>query len=150
MVLAVSLMALLASAATTTFPGGTIDVPEGCTAPANIAAFHDGFFASVKCPKEGLDILFYQDTHIRDACRGTSDKSILAQRESLQLPLPNGSFVVACTFTRKAESGKTSVEEMVIDLGPAQLISQIRTPRQAFLLLQIGMSFRAAKREPSK
>ena len=117
--------------------------------PISLAAPY-GFMASIKCPKEGLDILLYGDVYTRGPCQGTSEKSVLAQRESLKIPIPGGTSISLCTVERKHVRTQALIKEMMIDLGPAQLISEVRTPRQAFVLMQIAMSFRSPSAEGSK
>ena len=145
-----SLAIVLASASTTAFPGGMIDVPRGCTAPAKISMVGDGFMGGIKCPKEGLDILVYGDLYTRRPCEAIDKKAPAAQRESLEIPIPGGTSIFVCTLERKHSRTQAIIKEMMIDLGPAQLVTEVRTPRQAFVLLQIAMSFRAPSAEGSK
>jgi hypothetical protein len=146
LIFAASLAALVAGSTITEFPGGTIEIPPACTAPAQIKWTHDVFLGSIKCPKDGLTILLWGDPYTTDPCKTSPDILGLPSRsEFYRIPLSSGDSITVCTSEHKAAETGRLIKEMIIDLGPAPLIAEIQTPRQAYLLLQIAMSYRSVK-----
>ncbi len=144
MLLVALVAALAASETTTSFPGGTIRIPAGCRAPRELSWLVDSFEGSINCSDEGLEIAISGD-YPGDAC-ANPDK---ASEAPLKLRLPNGASIVACTLPER-NIGTRVMKRMLIDLGPAELVAEISTPRQALLLLRIATSFRRPRASGSK
>ena len=140
MFLATSLVALLASGSVMSIPGGALVIPAECKGPKDVPMLVDAFMAWIECKKEALTISVYGDVAIRDACSLPSWSPYAGQK--LTIDHQKGTPLILCSVDRKdAKSGKVT-REMMIDLGGFQLVSEVRNPRHAFLLLQIAMSFR--------
>ena len=141
------LAALVAGSTITEFPGGTIEIPPVCSAPAQIEWMHDVFLGSIKCAKDGLPIFLWGDPlYGPDPCKTSPDMLGLPSRSDFyRIPLSGGDSLTVCTRERKSSRPGGLIEEMIVDLGPAPLVAQIKTPRQAYLLLQIAMSFRSVR-----
>jgi hypothetical protein len=139
MFLAGGLIALLAGGTVMSIPGGVLVVPAGCKGPSVVPMGVDAFFGVIECKQEELSIRVSGDATIRDACSLPSWSPYAG--EKVQLSHPYGPMSVCSVDRKDATSGKIT-KEMMIELGGFQLISEIRNPRHAFLLLQIAMSFR--------
>ena len=140
MFLASSLVALLVSSSVMSIPGGALVIPADCKGPKDVPMLVDAFMGWIECRSEGLTIGVYGDVAIRDACNLPSASPYAGQK--LRIDHPRGTPLIMCSVDRKdAKSGKVT-KEMMIDLGSFQLVSEVRSPRHAFLLLQIAMSYR--------
>ena len=146
MLLLLAGLAVAAATSSTEFPGGTIQIPPGCKAPAKITWTHDVFAGSIECPKDGLTIFLWGDVYIHDPC-GPSPNiiGVPTRTDFYRINLSSGEVLTVCTNERKTAGSGRLIKEMMIDLGPAPLIAEIKAPRQAYLLLQIATSFRSAR-----
>ena len=148
MFLASSLIALLASGSAMSIPGGALVIPADCKGPKDLPMMVDHFTGSIECKEEGLTILIYGDVTIRDACSMRSWSPYAGEKLTIH-PL-KGTPLIMCSVDRKAAKSGKITKEMMIDLGGFQLVSEVRNPRHAFLLLQIAMSYRPVEEKGRK
>ena len=130
---------LLVAGSETAFPGGTVEVPVGCSGPALIPMGTDSFIGSIECPQERLTI-FIEGDGVGPMSYGPAGREVAA------LALPGGHPVRAYAIEHEGLTAKRIRQKLVIDVGAAHIIADVRTSRDAFLLLQIASSFRLSSR----
>ena len=144
--------ALVAGSTITEFPGGTIEIPPACSAPAQIKWTHDVFLGTIKCPKDSLTIFLWGDPlYAPDPCKTSPDiLGVPSRSEFYRIPLSGGDSLTVCTTERASSKPGLLMKEMIVDLGPAPLVAEIKSPRQAYLLLQIALSYRSVRASEPK
>ena len=138
---AMLLTALLLTAQTMTFPLGVVDIPEGCTAPAKVSMFVDGFISGIECGPN-FRILLYGDLYMKDTCKGAPPRTRGARAAPDQVVTKGGISLPVCVFKRKKSGSQKETEETLVDLGSGYFSAEIRTPKHLSLLLGIARSFR--------
>ena len=136
---------VLAGSSVTTLPGGTLMIPEGCSAPARIEYSHDVFSGAVDCTKARLRVVIWGDPlYVDDPCNagplGAPTRSPL-----VKIPLSGTDSIIVCTDQSVDKVTKSPRNTLIIDLGKGlHLRAEIRTAQQAYLMLQLAMSYRSS------
>src|SRR4051812_12301623 len=135
--LAFALALLATAAAQTAFPGGRVLVPTGCDGPTRIKMATDSFIGTIECRREGLSIFIIGDGRVSQGCGSTGV-------EMVDLRLNNGHPIHVCAVEYPAvDSSKVLLRKLILDVGAAQIVAEVRSPRDAFLLVQVASSFEA-------
>jgi hypothetical protein len=124
---------LLAAQPRTVLPGGSIQAPLGCTAPAEIKELIDAFLGSVECPKQRLSMTVFGGAMVGDACS--------SKESQVTLQSSKGRAFVMCATQRRAAGGGRVIKELVIDVGRAHILAEVRSPEDVLLVLQLALSF---------
>ncbi len=132
-----------------TFAGGMVDIPKGCTAPAEAPYLVDGFAALIECGTD-FDILVYGDVYMRDPCKGRPPGPKGTQAAPSAVVSRDGTPLPVCVAKRRDSSSKAEIEETLVDLGGAYFSARLRTPRHLSLLLQVARSFRRGENGNAK
>ena len=129
-------LVVAATSATVTFPGGRLDLPSGCEAPASIPMVIDAYAGFIDCGVPKLRIALSGGAIAPPACGPQPRPS-----QSVTLQSNAGLPFVVCTRARATER-PTGPISMIIALGGGSLMAEIKTPRDALLLLQLAASWR--------
>jgi hypothetical protein len=124
---------LLAAPSRTVFPGGSIQPPPGCVAPAEIRESIDAFLGMVECPQQRLTITLFGGAMAGAACPSDGGQ--------LRLQSANGRRFTMCATERRAARGGQLIKELVIDLGAASILAEVHSPQDALLLIGVAATF---------
>ena len=135
-------MLLIASAvalslATMKIPGGVLELPRGCSGPAEIPMLVDSYIGFISCDDNKTSILVEGSVLSPGGCA----------KDDPRFQSRHGSPMVACWRERVDNVSKKRIQLMRVDIGAGILELTIREPRDAFLLLQIASSFRPDRKQ---
>ena len=143
----------LAGGSVTAFPGGTLTIPEGCSAPARLEYVHDVFAGSVDCAEARLRVAIWGDPlYVNDPCKAGPDPLGAPSRSPfVRIPLSGTDSIIVCTDQSVDKATKSARNTLIIDLGKGvHLRAEIRTARQTYLMLQLAMSYRSSRKVEGK
>jgi hypothetical protein len=131
---ALGLSLLLATPSRTSFPGGSVAIPEGCSAPAEITMGIDSWMGSIDCPN-GLGILVFGSAMAAKAC----PEANAGQRPGLSLSTAGGERIEVCPSDVPTDSSRAV--RLVMAVGGTAFITQVQRPSDVLLVLSIVASF---------
>ena len=136
------MMLLMASAialsiTTMKIPGGVLELPRGCSGPAEIAFLVDTFVGFISCNENKTSIVV----------EGSAISSGACPKDAVEFKSRHGARMVACLREREERTSKRRVQTMVLDLGFGSLEIAVKEPQDAFLLLQIASSFHPDRKQ---
>src|SRR5262245_21577778 len=142
--LATAVLALLLSSegeVRTSFPGGTLRIPPGCTGPTRIPMVVDAFLGEIQCSRTALSIAVFGGAMIGRACVAGDGRTLTDGQDTVRLLSPKGGSISICATERKSAKIGQLIRELAVDLGPAHLYASIRSPVDAIFVLQMAASF---------
>jgi hypothetical protein len=123
----------LSSVATVKLPGGVLEVPAGCKAPAEIPMAIDAFIGNIVCNRGRTKIT---------ALGAAGQKGPCSSPEGVELKSRHGATLRLCTTSRVDGITKRRVETMMVDLGVGFLEVDVANSEDSVMLLRIASSFR--------
>jgi hypothetical protein len=106
------------------FPGGSVVIPAGCTAPGQLSAYPDSWLGSIECTG-GPSIFVFGSAMAPAQCQGTP------------LFTKHGRKLVVCSTQRKRAESGSRVRELVVDVGGTAFSAEVRQASDAAMLLSI-------------
>ena len=130
------ILALLAAfvgnvAASTTLPGGRLDLPPGCTAPPKIETQIDSFVGKIACAGSTVELFVSGGAAWPQPCPNGP-----ATGKAVELRSLSGARIVWCKLPSR--SGR---QQMLVDLGVASLTAEVRSIEDVFLVLRVAAGF---------
>lgn len=141
MILLASLLVLLGGEAVTKIPGGAFDLPIGCTGPSEIVMGLDAFMGYIYCSKNGDQAMLVEG----GAAWGPTCTPKAGFKDLIILKSRAGATLTICYRESKPRNSQQVRREMIVDLGPGQLIAELKGPRDAIIALQVVSGFRLRK-----
>jgi hypothetical protein len=135
MLLMASAMAL--SLATVKVPGGRFELLEGCSGPDKIGMAIDAYMGLVACDSNKMSIMVEGSAMSAGSCLG---------RDAVALQSRHAAPLRTCLVNRIDGVTKLKAQTMVVDFGVGSLRADIKDARQALILLNLALSFRADRR----
>ena len=127
---ALGLSLLLAVQSRMSFPGGSVVIPHGCTAPAEIEMGVDAWMGSIDCAK-GTGILVFGSLMAGKVC----SEAAPSKGASVSVKTTRGQAIKICP------SDRSDTAEVVMAVGGTTFRTQARTPSDVLRLLGVVASF---------
>ena len=129
--------AVALSLTTMKIPGGVLELPKGCSGPAEIVVLVDAFVGFISCNENKTSILVEGSALSPGAC----------PKNAVEFKSRHGARMIACLRERQDRASNKPVQTMVVDLGFGSLEIAVKEPKDALLLLQIASSFHPDRKQ---
>jgi len=131
------LVLLLGAQERLSIPGGSVEVPPGCSAKGD--KLIDVWEGSIDCPSPRRRIYIFAGPMAPTGCKGLP----ASQGPVATVLTPQGHRLLICSSERK--SATQEVRKLIVDVGVSQLTTNVVVPRDAAWLLSLAATFEPTK-----